>query len=582
MTAHTPDNAPTNADIIAFLKRHAALMELSGQSGFRVRAFDNAARMLEDLEVDVVEMSAAQTLTEIDGIGKGLADFIAEFIESGTTAGYTALTETVPETLLDLLRIPGLGTKKVKAIHAALEVTSLQELAAACHDGRLDGLAGFGKKTQENILKGIAGLSRYQGQYRLDHALADARQLTSQLEAHPGTIRVSIAGSLRRHKEIVKDVDIVLSTDTPADVAAAFAALPQVVEVLSQGDRKTTVRLKSGIQVDLRLVPDEHYASMLHHFTGSKDHNVAMRSRALSRDLHLNEYGLFHGEKGDGDRINTADENELFRALDLAFVPPELREGLGELEAGETDTLPVLLQAADVRGMLHVHTSASDGSDTVAQMAAAVQQRGYDYVCICDHSKSAGFVFGLKESDIEAQHAEIDALQTELVDFHILKGIESDILRNGALDYPDEVLAKFDLVVVAIHNTMVMDEVALTARVVKAIEHPATNIFAHPTGRMLLEREGYKINLEEVIAAAAANNVALELNTHPARFDLDWRWLRRASEAGCRIAVNTDAHRISDLDSLELGTGIARKGWLTPADVINTMSADQLLTWARG
>jgi DNA polymerase (family 10) len=580
MTA--PDNAPTNADIIAFLQRHASLMELSGQSGFRVRAFDNAARMLEDLEVDVVEMSAAQTLTEIDGIGKGLADFIAEFIEFGTTAGYAALTETVPETLLDLLRIPGLGTKKVKAIHAALEIASLVELAEACQDGRLDGLAGFGKKTQENILKGIAVLSRYQGQYRLDHALADAQQLIVHLEAHPATIRVSFAGSLRRHKEVVKDVDIVLSTDAPADVAAAFAALPQVVEVLAQGDRKTTVRLKSGIQVDLRLVPDEHYASMLHHFTGSKDHNVAMRSRALSRDLHLNEYGLFHGKKGDGERINTEDETELFRALELTCVPPELREGLGELEAGETDTLPVLLQAADVRGMLHVHTSASDGSDTIAEMAAAVRQRGFDYVCICDHSKSAGYVFGLKESDIETQHAEIDALQEEQANFRILKGIESDILRNGALDYPDEVLKKFDLVVIAIHNTLAMDEVALTARVVKAIEHPATNIFAHPTGRMLLEREGYRINLEEVINAAAANNVALELNTHPARFDLDWRWLRRARDAGCRIAVNTDAHRISDLDSLELGAGIARKGWLTPADVINTMSADQLLTWANG
>ena len=574
-------NAPSNAEIIAFLKRFAALMELGGQSGFRVRAFDNAARMLEDLEVDIVEMSAAGTLTEIDGIGKGLADVITEFIESGTTAGYTELTEAVPESLLDILRIPGLGTKKVKAIYTALEITSLEQLQAACHEGRLDALAGFGKKTQENILKGIAGLSRYQGQYRLDRALEDARQLVRQLEANPATIRVSIAGSLRRHREVVKDVDIVLSTDTPLDVAAAFAAMPQVVEVLSRGERKTTIRVKSGIQVDLRLVPDENYASMLHHFTGSKEHNVAMRSRALSRDLHLNEYGLFHGRQGDGERIDTGDESELFRALGLSYVPPELREGLGEIEAGETDDLPVLVQTADIRGMLHVHTSASDGADTVAGMAEAVRQRGYEYICICDHSKSAGYVFGLKEADIDAQHAEIDTLQAGHADFRILKGIESDILRNGSLDYSDAILAKFDLVVIAIHNTMAMDETALTARVIKAIEHPASNIFAHPTGRLLLEREGYKIHLEEVIAAAAANNVALELNTHPARFDLDWRWLRRAREAGCRIAVNTDAHRISDLDSLDLGTGIARKGWLTPADVINTMSADDLLSWTR-
>ena len=570
-----------NADIVAFLKRHASLMELAGRNGFRVRAFDNGARMLEELEVDIADMSAAGTLTEIDGIGKGLADFIEEFIDSGTTKAYGELTETVPETLLDILRIPGLGTKKVKAIHKALDVTDLQQLEAACREGRLDGLSGFGEKTQQNILRGIAALSRYQGQYRLDQALADARGLVEQLEAHRATIRVSIAGSLRRHKEVVKDVDIVLSTESPAEVASAFAAFPQVVEVLSRGERKTAVRLRSGIQVDLRLVAEEHYASMLHHFTGSKDHNVAMRSRALARDLHLNEYGLFHGKKGDGERIDTVDECELFGALDLRYVAPELREGLGEVEAAEQGELPHLLQAAHVRGILHVHTRASDGADTLPEMVEAVRKRGYEYVCICDHSKSAGYVFGLKVADIEQQHAEIDTLQADLPDFRVLKGIESDILRDGDLDYDDDILASFDLVVVAIHNVMAMDEATLTKRVVKALEHPATNVLAHPTGRLLLEREGYKIDLEEVIAAAAANDVALELNTHPARFDLDWRWLRRARDAGCRIAVNTDAHKIDDLDSLELGTGIARKGWLTPEDVINTMTAGEMLAWAK-
>lgn len=572
---------PSNAEIVAFLKRQAALMELAGQNGFRVRAFDNAARMLEDLEVDVADMSAAGTLTEIDGIGKGLAEFIAEFINTGTTAGYDELTQSVPETLLDLLRIPGLGTKKVKAMFDALEIASLEELEAACQDGRLDDLAGFGKKTQENILKGIAGLARYQGQYRLDQALTDAAELVMQLQALPATIRVSIAGSLRRHKEVVKDVDIVLSTESPAEVAATFATMPQVVDVLAQGDRKTTVRLPSGIQVDLRLVADEHYASMLHHFTGSKDHNVTMRSRALNRDLHLNEYGLFHGRKGDGDRINTRDEAELFAALELNFIPPELREGLGEIEAAESDGLPTLLQAEDIRGMLHVHTTASDGADSLADMVAAVQQRGYEYVAICDHSKSAGYVFGLKQDDIAKQHADIDALQEKLTDFRILKGIESDILRNGSLDYDDDILQRFDLVVVAIHNAMGMDESALTARVIKAMEHPAANVLAHPAGRLLLQREGPPINLEDIVAAAAANNVALELNTHPTRFDLDWRWLRRAKAAGCRIAVNTDAHRISDLDSLALGCGIARKGWLSAQDTINTLGADDLLAWAR-
>jgi len=576
----TPDRTPDNAAIVSFLQRQASLMQLAGLNSFRVRAFDNAARRLEELEVDIAKMSLSDKLTEVDGIGKGLADFVAEFIESGTTAAYDELTETVPETLLDILRIPGLGTKKVKAIYDALQIASLEELEAACNGGRLDGLAGFGKKTQENILKGISSLARYQGQYRLDQALLDAGPIVEQLLAHPATIRASVAGSLRRHKEVVKDVDIVLSTDSPAEVAAAFAAFPQVIDVLSRGERKTTVRLQSGIQVDLRLVADEHYASMLHHFTGSKDHNVGMRSRALSRDMHLNEYGLFHGKKGDGERVSTADENELFGALDLSFVPAELREGLGELEIAEQGKLPELLQASEIRGILHVHTSASDGHASLEEMVDAVASRGYEYVSICDHSKSAGYVFGLKVADIEAQHAEIDKLQAHRDDIRILKGIESDILRNGALDYDDEILATFDLVVVAIHNAMAMDEGALTERIIKALEHPATNIFAHPTGRLLLEREGLKINMEDVIAAAAANGVALELNTHPARLDLDWRWLRRAREAGCRIAVNPDAHKIPDLDNIELGTGIARKGWLTRQDVINTLTADELLAWS--
>lgn len=574
-------DAPENAEIIAFLKRHAALMELAGKTGFRVRAYDNGARVLEELEVDIVEMSAAGTLTEIDGIGNGLAEFIGEYIRTGSTPAYNKLIETIPESLVGLLRIPGLGTKKVKAIYDALGIASIEELEQACTSGQLDGLPGFGAKTQENILKGIAGLQRFSGQYRLDQAMDDAGGLVAALEALPQTIRVSVAGSLRRHKELVKDVDIVLSTESPADVAAAFVAMPGIDDVLAQGDRKTTVRLKSGIQCDLRLVADEHFASMLHHFTGSKDHNVGMRSRALARDLHLNEYGLFHGKKGDGEQIPTRDETELFAALELPFVEPEMREGLGEIDAAESDSLPELVTLQDIRGILHVHTEDSDGDDSLEEMVNAVRERGFGHVAICDHSKSAGYVFGMKEADIVEQHDRIDALQQTCGDeFRILKGIESDILKDGSLDYPDKIMATFDLVVIAIHNAMAMDEATLTQRIVTAIEHPASNILAHPTGRILLEREPQPIDLETVIAAAAANDVALELNTHPQRLDLDWRWLKRARDAGCKIAINTDAHRLSHLDNLPLGCGIARKGWLTAGDVINTWDADKLLTWA--
>lgn len=554
-------------------------MELAGLNPFRVRAFANAARMLEELEVDIAGMSAADTLTQVDGIGKGVAEAVAEFIERGTTCAYEGLTESVPETLLEILRIPGLGTKRVKAIHAALGIATVEQLEAACRDGRLDPLPGFGPKTRDNILRGIAHLSRYQGQFRLDRALADAQGLVDALAAHPATIRVSVAGSLRRRREVVKDIDIVLSTRSPAEVAAAFASLPQVAQVLARGERKTTVRLASGIQADLRLVADDLFAPMLHHFTGSREHNVALRSRALARNLHLNEYGLFSGREGDGDTVPCADEASLFAALGLAFVPPELREGLGEIEAAGAGRLPALLSARDVRGMLHVHSRYSDGADTLEEMVDAVRARGYEYVAICDHSQSAGYVYGLKEADVERQHGEIDALQAERRDIRILKGIESDILRDGSLDYDDAVLARFDLVVAALHNAMSMDAATLTRRVVRALEHPATDILAHPTGRLLLEREGYAIDLDEVLAAAAANNVALELNTHPARFDLDWRWLRRARELGVRIAVNTDAHRRTDLDTLELGISVARKGWLTADDVINAMGVDDLRAW---
>lgn len=571
---------PDNGRIIRFLKRHAALMELAGLNAFRVRAFDNAARMLEELEIDIAEMSDAGTLTEIDGIGKGVAAFVAEYIDRGTTAAYEGLTEEVPETLLDLLRIPGLGQKKVKAVYETLGITTLEELEAACRDGRLGELPGFGERTRESTLRAIEGLDRFRGRYRYDQALADARGLLRALEAHPRTIRASLAGSLRRRREVVKDIDIVLSTEAPGEVGAFFAGRPGVVEVIARGERKVSVRLESGPQADLRLVDDARFPSLLHHFTGSRDHNVAMRSRALARGMHLNEYGLFHGREGGGAPVPCEDEADLFRALGLGYVPPELREGLGEVEAAAAGELPRLLTAGDVRGLLHVHTRASDGVDTLEEMVDAARLRGHEYIAICDHSKSAGYVYGMKEADVEEQHREIDALQAERPDIRILKGIESEVRKDGSLDYDDDFLERFDLVVAAVHHTMGMEGAELTRRFVEAVAHPATSVLAHPSGRILLERDGFPFDLEEVLAAGAAHGVALELNAHPARLDLDWRWLRRARDLGAPIAVNTDAHRIADLDHLDLGIGIARKGWLTAADVINTRSVDELLNWA--
>ena len=568
----------SNDEIVHFLTRLSSLMELNGDNPFRVRALANAARMLDELEVDAAEMVAQGTLTEVEGIGKGVEELITEFSRSGTAEPFEALKATIPESLLDLLRIPGLGTKKVKALYDSAGISSLADLRTACSEGGLDGIAGFGVKTQENILNAIARMSEFGDQFLLNDALSQAEELCDMLRSHQRTQRVSIAGSLRRRKEIVKDIDLVLSSEQAADVAAAFAACPAVENAIAQGDTKTSVRLRTGIQADLRIVSNDLFPSLLHHFTGSKDHNVHMRSRALAMGMRLNEYGLCHE---GGEPIPCVDEVDLFSALGLAYIPPELREGLGEVEAAEDRALPKLVELEDIRGMLHVHTTYSDGRDTLEDIADAVRARGFSYVGICDHSKSAGYVFGLKPEEVLEQHAEIDALNSRFEDFSILKGIESDIRRDGQLDYDDELLASFDFVVIAVHNSMNMDEAQLTRRVIRAMEHPSARILAHPMGRILNQRPGFPIDLEAILAAAAANNVALELNAQPSRLDLDWRFVKKARELGVKIAINTDAHSVGDLDFIGLGVSIGRKGWLEPSDVINGMGAGEIYRFLR-
>ncbi len=561
-------SCPANAEVVDFLNRHGALMELNGDNPFRVRAMTNAARMIEELGVDAAAMAADGTLTEIEGIGKGVEELVTEFVLTGSAAAHEDLKEKIPEGLLDVLRIPGLGTRKVRALFEGAGIESVEELEKACRDGRLDRLGGFGAKTRENILAAIGRLREFGKSWLLHEAAAQAGELCEALRALPATKRAGIAGSLRRCRETVKDIDIVAGSDDPAAVSAAFAGHHTVREMIARGDTKTSVRLHSGIQADLRIVADARFPALLHHFTGSKDHNVAMRSRALGRGMRLNEYGLF---TGSGDAVPCAGEADLFAALELSYIPPELREGLGEVEAAAAGTLPDLILPGDIRGMLHVHTSYSDGMDSVAEMAAAVRGRGYSYLGICDHSQSAGYVFGLKPEEVAEQHREIDAVNGTWEDFRVFKGIECDIRRDGSLDYDDELLEAFDFVVVAVHNGMNMDESRQTARVIRAIEHPRTRILAHPEGRILNQRRGWEIDMEAVIEAAAGNNVTLELNAQPNRLDLDWRWIRKARERGVRIAINTDAHRIGHLDYIGLGVSLGRKGWLEASDVINTL-----------
>ena len=562
-------------DAAAFIEKYGVLLELSGANAFRVRAYTNAVRTLENLAATLDEMLAAGTLTEVKGIGKSVAELVAEFAETGTARAYEELRAEVPTGLLEMLRVPGLGPRKIIAIREALGVTDLDGLGQAAQAGQLASLKGFGKKTQENILKGIEYILAHQGRFRADIARASADELLEMLAQLPQTEHVEVAGSLRRAKETVKDIDFVISGTDAHAIAAAFVGHPEVEEILAQGETKSSVRLKSGLQADLRIVTTTQFPYILHHFTGSKEHNVALRSRAQARGLKINEYGLYR----DDALVECADEAAFFAAMDLDHIPPELREGMGEIEAAEAGALPELITATDIRGMLHVHSTYSDGADSLAAMAAAVRDRGYEYLGIADHSQSAAYAGGLKPDAVKRQWEEIDRLNEEMAPFRIFKGIESDILTDGALDYDDDVLAQFDYTVVSVHSQFNLDRNKMTTRIVRAIEHPAATIVGHLTGRLLLDREGYEIDIDRIIAAAAEHGVAIEINAHPARLDIDWRHVKKARDQGVSIAINTDAHSIGGLDHLSYGLGIGRKGWLRAEDVPNALGAETIAAW---
>ena len=557
-------------EIAHFLDEYCTLLELNGADAFRTRAYANAVRIFESFTGNIEDIIAQNALTEIKGIGKSMAALVSEFSREGTAEIYEKLRAETPQGLLDMLRVPGLGPRKIHAISSGLGIEDLEELAAACRDGQLDALKGFGKKTQENILKGIEHIKRYQDRSRADLARQSASLLIETLKAHPATQRVETAGSLRRRRETVKDIDIVLSSTDPESSTNCFVEHESVSEIIQRGQTKSAVRLQSGIQADLRVVSDVEFPYVLHHFTGSKDHNVALRARAIEMGMKINEYGLFTGD----ERVECADETAFFRALGLDFIAPELREGLDELEAADSGNLPELVREEDIRGMLHLHSTYSDGADSIAEMAAAVQKRGYSYMGMTDHSQSAAYAGGLKVDAVRRQWDEIDALNETLAPFHIFKGIESDILTDGSLDYSDSILEQFDFVVASVHSHFNLNRNAMTERFLRAIEHPATTIIGHLTGRLLLDREGYELDHEALFEAAAKKRVSIEINAHPARLDLDWRHVRQAHQAGVIISINTDAHHLSGLDHLTYGIGCARKGWLTSKDVLNTMDLD--------
>jgi len=560
--------------VAAVLEEIGLLLQLKGENPFKTRAYENAARILGMLDDDLEQLVREKRLGSIQGIGQALEKIIEELVLTGRLEYYEKLKAEFPDTLFDLLRIPGLGAKKVSALYSRLGICSIEELRKACSEDRLIDLPGFGRKTQENILKGIGLVEENAGRHLIHEAGGAAVSLLSRLKGCPGIREISVAGSLRRRKEIIKDIDILISTDQSDEVMDYIVSLPQVGDVTGRGDTKISFRLKEGIAVDIRTVSPVQYPYALHHFTGSKEHNTKMRHIAKSKGIKMNEYGLFLGE--DEELIPCGDEAEIFNALGMAYIPPELREDRGEIEAAREGCLPLLVTAEDMRGILHVHTNYSDGHSTIRQMAEAARAMGYGYIGISDHSHSAFYANGLNIDDVLSQQAEIRELNDSLGDFRIFGGIESDILQDGSLDYSDEILSSFDFVIASVHSQFKMSKADMTKRILRAMDNPYTKILGHPTGRRLLSREGYEVDMEAILKKAAERGIIIEINANPQRLDLDWRWSIRAKELGVLMAVCADAHDISELSFMGFGVSVARKGWLETKDVVNCLDSSSL------
>jgi DNA polymerase (family 10) len=555
-------------DLARIFNEIGLLLELKGDNPFKIRAYYNAARTLENLSEDLTTLISGNRLGDIPGFGDAIVKKITEWATTGIIEYYENLKSSTPPGLLELLRIPGLGPKKINQIYTVLGISGIEELEQACRENKLAGLPGFGVKTQEKIFAGIQFIREHQGQYIWMEAWTTGLKLKNELMLNPAVLKIELAGSLRRFKEVVHDIDLIAATDAPDLVADSFCKLTRVDQVTARGDTKVAVILKPGIGADLRLVKPEEYPHALQHFTGSKEHNIALRHLAKELGYKVNEYGLFKNE--ETQPIYCRDEAEIYQALGLSYIPPELREDLGEIEAAKLGKLPVLVEPQDLKGVFHVHTTYSDGINTLREMVEAAIEKGFSYVGIADHSQIAAYARGLTREAVLKQFAEIDILNREYPDFKIFKGIEADILPSGELDYTPDILAEFDLVIGSVHSQFRMGSEEMTARILKAMDSPYLTMLGHPTGRILLERAGYEVDLERILAKAAEKKVIMEFNANPYRLDLDWRWLHEAKELGVLIAINPDAHSIGELDLARSGLLIARKGWLEAKDVLNT------------
>ena len=557
------------------------LLELKGENPFKTRAYFNGARTIESLNEPLARLVAEKRLGELKGIGDALQQKITELVETGKLKYYEDLKASIAPGLVELLDIPGLGPKKIQTMQKQLGVDSIAKLEAACQAGKVAELDGFGEKTQANILEGIERKRSYASKHHISDALAAAGPLLENLREHPDVIRCSTAGSLRRHKEVIGDIDLLASSKKPVAVISSFVKQPGIITVIAQGDTKASVILEGGIQCDLRVVSDKEFPFALAYFTGSKEHNIVMRQRAIQRGLRLNEYGLFKSKEETRDPkllVACEDEAEIFSTLDLPYVEPELREDRGEFAAGETGSLPKLIEWTDIKGALHNHSTWSDGHNTLEEIAAHMQALGLEYWAITDHSRASFQANGLDPKRLREQLKAIEQLNKELADsgtdFRLLTGSEVDVLKDK-LDFEDDLLAELEVVVASLH-VPANNEAENTRRLIRAAENKYVHMLGHLTGRLLLEREAYPVNQQAVIDACAETGTWLELNCNPWRFDLDWRQWQYAKSKGVKCVINPDAHRNEQAGYLRLGAGIARKGWLTKADVINTLPLAKL------
>ncbi|MFY9942576.1 MAG: DNA polymerase/3'-5' exonuclease PolX [Desulfobacterales bacterium] len=567
-----------NSDIARIFNQIADLLEISGANPFRVRAYRHAARTVEDQPQSVAAMiEKGEDLSEISGIGKVLAGKITEIVATGSLKMLTDLQQEVPQGLSELMKITQLGPKRVAALHKNLGIKDLEDLAEAARQGQIRDLEGFGEKTEDHILKELQRRKGAEKRTKLAEAEQVVDSLKSFLEGIEGVNRVTVAGSYRRRKETVGDLDILVTCKKDSPVMDRFTGFEDVAEVIAKGKTKSAVRLRSGLQVDLRVVPEVSYGAALHYFTGSKEHNIAIRKIAVKKDLKINEYGVFQGHDGDGERIAGASEEEVYAAVDLPYIASELRENRGEIEAAQKAKLPRLILREDIRGDLHAHTHATDGHSSLREMVAAARDLGYSYLAITEHSQALRVARGFDRKQLERQIEEIDKLSGEYPGFRILKGIEVDILADGSLDLPDAVLGKLDLAVCSVHSKFNLSSEKQTKRIIRAMDNPHFTILGHPTGRLINEREAYGVDMEKIMKAALERGCILELNAHPDRLDLNDHHCRMARDMGLKVAISTDAHSTKALGNMKYGIYQARRGWLTKDDVVNTHPVAELL-----